>query len=296
MSRFTDEDYAAAGAFVDGEMAEPERTRFELRLAAEPMLAQHVEELLRMDEVARDAARRHVGARSKSRLRLVPAFALAAATVAVVFGVRAWLDARDDAQLQRAFVQVALVPSFESATEWIARDPLLAGQRPPGIDEMRGANEPPNVDARTFLEAVLRLESRHFGLATPPVTTAAFFALPIRATEPVDVLVFGFPTRGTPVRYWPKTEDLSAARVESGDHVLPGASFTLVTDPRGDRIEYQRGFLVPIGAQRMSIVVATRPTRALDAQLLAPANDASSAMTELESAGFATQTFTVVEP
>ncbi len=292
MKRFPDEDYAAAGSFVDGEMAEPERTRFELRLAAERELAQHVEALLRMDEVARAAARRTVAARTKSRLRLVPVLALAAATVAVVFGVRAWFDAR----IEPSRAQVALVPSFESATEWIARDPSLAGQRPPGLDELRGANEPANVDARTFLEAVLRLETGYFGVATPAVTTAAFFALPVRTTEPVDVLVFGFPTRGTPVRYWPETAEVSAARVEAGDHVLPGPSFSLALDPRGDRVEYQRGFLVPIGAERVTVVVATRPASALDARLLGPAKDASTAVAELDAAGFATQTFTVVEP
>ncbi len=294
MTRFHDEDYAAAGAFVDGEMAEPERTRFELRLAADPALAQHVEELLRMDEVARSAARRAVEARPKSRLRLLPAIALAAASVAVVLGVRAWFDAR----LEPARAQVALVPSYESAAEWIASDPSLTGRRPPGLDELRGANETPNVDARTFLDAVLRLESSRFGVATPAVTTAAFFALPVRATEPVDVLVFGFPKGGTPVRYWPESADPSAARVEAGDHVLPGPSFTLVSDPRGDRVEYRRGFLVPIGAERVTVIVASRAANgsALEARSLAPASDAATASSELDAAGFATETFTVVEP
>ncbi len=302
MNPIRDEDLVQAGAYLDGELREPERTRFELRLSAEPELAAQVENLLRTDEFVRRHSRPSIGVqvdglpRRRAGLRLLPTLLLAAAAILAILTVRALIG---DGARKSSALEIALVPSFESATEWIARDPGLAGQRPPGLDELRGANEEPNVAARAFVEAAQRAEARAFGAETPAETTAEFFALPVRLREASDVLVFGFPVRGAPLRYWPTAEDArpDAARMTVGDHVLPGASFRLVADPRGDRVEYQRGFLVPIGAQRVEIVVASRPARAvMDASLLAPGADRETTATRLRAAGFDLRTFTVREP
>jgi len=289
-----DDDILLAAAFVDGDLPEPQRARFELRLAAEPDLAEHVEHLLQTDELVRRHTRREGADRRRSRLRLLPTLAVAAAAIAAIFAVRAFLV---DERLSARSIDVALVPSFESALEWIARDPALAGQLPPGLDELRGANDPPNVDAHTFHEAVSRSESRAFGAATPAETTAAFFSLTARAPVASTVLVFGFPKEGAPLRYWPAIDDADASRIAAGDHVLPGASFRLVDDPRGARIEYQRGFLVPIGAERVDVVIASRPAvAAVDAALLEPASDVGTEVDRLRAAGFATVVFIVDEP
>ncbi|MCY2959338.1 MAG: hypothetical protein NTY35_04160 [Planctomycetota bacterium] len=313
MSPMRDEDFVLAGRFVDGELGEPERTRFELRLSAEPDLAQEVERLMRTDELVRREAERAAASRAsgtrgearavdevsrrRSRFRLLTALALAAATVLAVLGLRSLLHDGPD---RSRTVEVALAPSFESAREWIARDPDLADQRPPGLDDLRGANEAPNVDARAFVEAARRVESRAFGASQPAEMTATFYALPVRATEASFVLVFAFPSRGTPLRHWPEGDParLEAARIEAGDHVLPGPSFRLVDDPRGARVEYQRGFLVPIGAGRLEIVVASRPASGadLDPALLVPGPDAAATRARLAAAGFDTRTLFVREP
>lgn len=298
MSPIRDEDIALAAAFVDGELREPERTRFELRLSAEPDLAAHVEGLMRTDEFVRRHTRaKAVAAAPRPRFRLLPALALAAAAILAILAVRSLLGGGRD---RPRALEVALVPGCESAAEWIAREPGFAGRRPPGLDELRGANEEPNVDARTFVEAAERAEARAFGASTPAETTAAFFTLPMRASETSLVFVFGFPTRGTPLRYFPPAGETraDAALVEPGDHVLPGASFRLVADPRGDRVEYQRGFLVPIGAERMEIVVAARPARGamLDPSALEPAADAATTAERLRAADFDVRTFVVREP
>lgn len=298
MSPLRDEDVVLAAEFVDGELREPERTRFELRLSAEPELAAHVEGLMRTDEFLRRHARVTAAADARRRrFRLLPALALAAAAILAILVVRSLLGG--DRERPRA-LEVALVPGCESAAEWIAREPGFAGQRPPGLDELRGANEEPNVDARAFVEAAERAEARAFGASTPAETTAAFFTLPVRVSETSLVLVFGFPARGKPLRYFPASEEAraEAALVEAGDRVLPAASFRLVADPRGDRVEYRRGFLVPIGAERMEIVVASRPARGamLDTALLAPASDAQATAEQLRAAGFDVRAFVVREP
>ena len=129
-------------------------------------------------------------------------------------------------------------------------------------------------------------------------TTAAFFALSVHAMRPTQVLVFGFPEQGAALRYWPSSDGgtASSALVGPGDHVLPGPSFEIVEDPRGARVEYRRGFLVPIGALRVEVVVATRGDGVqLDAADLAPGLDAAATATRLRSAGFAVRSLSVRE-
>jgi len=304
-----DEDLELAGAFVDGEMAGAERTRFELRLSVEPDLAQHVERLMSTDELvrrhartARDSstrdARSTAGAPSRPRptLRLLPALLAAAATILAIVGVRALL--RDD-QERALRAEVAIAESFESAAEWVARVPELAAQRPPGLDELRGENEPANADPRTFVQAAQRAERREFDAEPAAETTAAFFSLSVRPPEPTQVLVLGFPIDGAPLRYWPTPEDEqgAAALLGAGDHVLPAPSFRLVEGPRGAYVEYQRGFLVPIGAQRLEVLVATRSAGTpLELDDLVPGIDAATTAARLRSAGFAVRTLVVREP
>jgi|GEM_PF-5095173 len=306
-----DEDLELAGAFVDGEMAGAERTRFELRLSVEPDLAQHVERLMSTDELvrrharsARDSSTRDArvpaGAPSRPRpnLRLWPALLAAAATILAIVGVRALL--RDDQERAlTAETEVAIAESFESAAEWVARVPELAAQHPPGLDELRGESEVVNADPRAFVQAAHRAERREFDAEPAAETTAAFFSLSVRLPEPTQVLVLGFPIDGAPLRYWPTPEDEqgAAALLGAGDHVLPAPSFRLVEGPRGVYVEYQRGFLVPIGAERLEVIVATRRAGTpLELDDLVPGIDAATTAARLRSAGFAVRTLIVREP
>ncbi len=306
MNPIRDEDLELAGAFVDGEMSEAESTRFELRLSVEPELASLVERLMSTDELVRrhargasDAsmreARTTAAASSRWRTRFWPALLAAAATILAIVGIRALL--RDETQ-RTITAEVAIAESFESAAEWIARVPELADQRPPGLDELRGENEPLNADPREFVDAALRAETRAFGVGAAE-TIATFFSLSVRASEPTQVLVFAFPTQGSPLRYWPTQEEQHspAALLGAGVHVLPSPSFRLVEGPRGAHVEYQRGFLVPIGAGRLAVLVATRTAGTpLDLEELAPGSDAAQTAARLRSVGFAVRTLVVREP
>lgn len=310
MKPIRDEDLELAAAFVDGELSGDERTRFELRLSVEPELAAHVERSMSTDEFVRRHARTARGtsahafsatrdarasATARPRWRLLPALLAAAAAIVAIVGICALL--RDEPKRALA-AEVAIAESFESAAEWIARVPELAEQRPPGLDELRGEDEPANADPRAFVDAAQRAEARAFG-ASAAETTAAFFSIAVRITEPTQVVVFGFPTQGSPLRLWPMTDDERAATalLVAGDHVLPAPSFRLVEDPRGAHVEYRRGFLVPIGAERLEVVVATRAAgTALHADEIAPGLDAAQTVTQLRSRGFAVRTLVVREP
>ena len=291
MKTIPDSDQALAMAFVDGDLAEPERAAFELRLSAEPDLAAHVEALLATDGLVRRHARPDAAIPARSRLRpVVLALAAAAAIVAVV-AIAALLRQPE----RRPAMEIALRASFESATEWVAQEPSLADLRPPGLDELRAPGQPADADPRAFVASARAIELGALG-ASASETTAAFYSIPLRVAEPIDVVVTAFPALGAAQTVWPAAGE--SARLEAGEHVLPAPSFRLVEDARGARVEYERGFLVPIGAGRVTVVVATRAARAsaIESALLAPSGSATEHATRLGAAGFETHTLVVTEP
>lgn len=317
MSRLRDEDVALAMAFVDGELEGAARARFELHLADDPELAAEVERLFGTDELVRRSAggsaaelapREAPGPApipARPRFRLLPALLLAAATVAAIFGVRVMLGPEPSTSKG---LQVAIAPGFESAREAIAHEPRLAELRPAGLDDVRGPGEATNVDARAFVAAAGQADRDLFDRLGRPQQepgAAAFFVLPVRAPEPRSVLVLGFPHQGAPLRYWPAADDARRSsdqgRVEAGDHVLPGPRFRLVEDARGDSVAYDRGFLVPIGAGSVDVVVASR-ARPFDeatlnavSALTAPGSEAALAVERLRALGFDVEVLAVRE-
>jgi hypothetical protein len=291
----SDADQALAAAFVLGELAEPERGAFEHRLAGDPVLAAHVESLMATEELVRRHARRAdaVGPPQRARLRALPLLVAAAAVVVAIVGgallLRTKTTRADDAQ-------VALCPSFESAAEWIARVPELAGQKPPGLDELRGPGEAANVDPITFVETARRAELRALDETGAAQATAPFFSIALRLAADSDVVVVAFPEQGSAQTLWPEAG--GSWRVPAGERVLPAPSFRHVEDEHGSRVEYRRGFLVPIGAEQVTVVVGTRSARepAPDAALLVPSATAAAHVAKLEAAGFDVRTFQVIEP
>jgi hypothetical protein len=299
-----EEDMVLAAAFVDGELREPERTRFELRVAADPELAAAVEDLLGTDTLVRDCAG-SAPAAARRRLRLLPtALLLAAAAVVAFFALRGLLAPVPAGPK----MLVALAPGYESAEELVASVPALAGLHPPGLDALRGAGDEPNVDARTFVERAAQAERGLFdALGTHAAAPAVgFFVLPLRCAEARSVLVLGFPAQGAPLRYWPAPDDArplaERGRVARGDTLLPGPRFRFVDDAHVGHVVYERGFLVPVAAGTVAVVVASRAAPldadalALADRLLAPGSGPAQAIDALHARGFDVARLAVREP
>lgn len=190
MKELDERDQRTALAYVDGELEESERARFELRLAAEPELARAVEALAALDALARRAwkARGDAGARqaaagertaraagersartdgsqpSTSEIERVRESARGA-TAPEPARSRRWLVLAPLLAAAAALVvwftlrghesderapRFAVCEGFATADEWLAAAPELAGLRPPGLGVARGGNDEPNIDVDAF--------------------------------------------------------------------------------------------------------------------------------------------------
>jgi hypothetical protein len=303
----SDDDVVLAVSFVDGTLRDPERTRFELRMAAEPELAEAVESMLGLDEVLR---RRALRANRASRRTVAPPAwrrpvwiaALAAALVAAfVVGLRAKRTGP-----RRANVEVAVLPGFESARDYVERSGSLRGLRPPGLDVLRAGTEEANVGAAEFAAKAREQESEAaraaFEHADEPVS-AGYFVLPFRTEEPRSVVVVAVPSKGTAQRLVPGRDDArpvaEQGRFAAGTHVLPEARFALVEAPgAAPAVTYRRGFLVPIGAAEVEVLFGSRAApldlATIDAIDAAIARGETRA--ELERLGFDVGVRRVLEP
>jgi hypothetical protein len=300
-----DEDMSLSIAWIDGELAEPERTRFELRLAAEPELRRAVTDLVGADELVRRVSRtkQHEGVviQAGSRFRAARWALAAAAAVVAIVALRALFAPGSE----RADLMVAMVPSYESPSEWIAGHAGLAGLRPPGLDQLRGSGEAPNVGADEFARKAHAVEAELFARigVQSEAPRAGFFVIPYRSRRDASVLVLGFPEKGASVRYFPEVADSksasAAARVAAGDHVLPTERVGL--SGTGASVEYHRGFLVPIGAVGMDVVIAAREKAVgadeiavIDAGLVR--DDKAHVIETLRASGFDVRELRVLEP
>jgi hypothetical protein len=288
------EDAQRCVAWLDGELDGAERERFELRLAAEPDLAAAAEELLETDELMRrlDLRARAIAER---RARLRPwlwAGSIAAAAALLVWVAASLLAPRP------ARVRVAVLPSFESATEFVASMPELQGLRPPGLDVQRGAGEAPNVGAAEF---AARAESVEAALARRAIETsqtdarAGYFSIPLDLERRSLVRVWAFPQAGDPIALFPG--DSSEGSLAAGPHMLPGARFR-VAEGGEPYVVYERGYLVPIGARALDVVVAVRPWAAwaVDSRTVERASTADETQRALERAGWSVTRLVVREP
>jgi hypothetical protein len=308
--RIKDDDRAHAVAFVDGAMSGDERSRFELRLAAEPELAAAVEELMRTDELLRRSIARRIGdgrvisfAERKRRSKWIWPASLAAA-VLVAFGLFRWLG---EERTPRGDCLVALAPSFATPEEFVASRPELAGLKPPGLGSLRGPSEETNVGAKEFVERARASEEKPSAPASSAVPiSAGYFVVPVDAKTSSSIVVLGFPKSGASARLFPEASDARPAsergRLEPGLHTLPRERIELAGDDRTPSVKYNRGFLVPIGAREMSVLVATRH-EPLGESLLAAIDEAlkrgesrDALKRRLEERGFAVTELTVLEP
>jgi hypothetical protein len=295
-------DMALCVSFLDGELAPAQRSRFELRLASEPQLSRALDELALVDGLILKVRPRQVplsalaAARSRRWSRVLLAVA---ALVLAVFGVR-WVLVRESNAPRELWV--AAVASYESPREFIERHASLRGLQPPDVEQLRGEDQPTNVGAAEFAARAAEAERvERAQLDTTVPTKASFFVLPFATPRAVSVLVLAFPKHGKPVRLLPDARDARApaqqGRFEAGEHVLPSERF--VVD--AGRLEYRRGFLVPVGAEELEIVVAVR-SAPLDVrvlvqvdQVLTLADPRTAATSALQANGFELRTLRVLE-
>ncbi len=299
MKPLDDDDRARVLAWLDGELADPERGAFELRLAREPELARLVEELDAVDGLLR--RRQAARARVLGRRRRTWGWTLAlAAGVAAVLLARALLLAPHERTPQ---VELALLASPDSARGWIEEHPELAALHPPGLDELRGPGETSDIAAEAYLARAREAERALFAALQGPATSAVagHFVLPLRCESECSLLVLGYPRRGSPTRLFPE-HDAAQARLAPGEHLLPGERIVLQGAAERAALEYRPGFLVPLGSGGLEVVVALRSV-SIDAALLAEldaclagpdARHASAAL--LAGRGFELRSFDVREP
>lgn len=299
MTTLSDADQALCVAYVDGLLDEPRRIAFELRLAQEPELAGALRSLLGTDELVRRlAATERVDVERARRARpWLWAASLAAAAVALfAIGLYSLQGGR------RATFEVALAPGFESARDYLESLPELSGLRPPGVDALRGADEPPNVDAAAFAERAAAAEFKLAGQALAARRTAlegGFFVIPIELGEASAVVAYGVDSAGSVTELYPGERGDAAALLPAGLHVLPQARFESTAEGGAPRLRYTRGFLVPLGAGALDVVVGVR-RGAMTAEGRKPAVDdahsAEAVAAGLEAARFRVLRLKVCEP
>lgn len=308
-ARIDDDDMSRAVAFIDGAMSDDERARFELRLAAEPELASAVEALMRTDELVRRGTARRGAANVVSLAERRPRSpwlwaASLAATILAALAIARWVERERSHEVD---CLVALAPSFASPEEFLASRPDLAGLRPPGLGSLRGEAAGTNIGARAFVDKAHALEERASSVreAAAPIT-AGYFVIPIEARANCSVVVLGFPTSGASTRLFPDPADArpsnALGRVEPGAHTLPRERIELAANGQAPAVAYNRGFLVPVGAREMRVLVAVRK-EALDADLVTTIDAAlkrgdarESVERSLEERGFRVSELRVIEP
>jgi hypothetical protein len=306
-----DDDMARAVAFIDGAMSADERLRFELRLAAEPELASALESLMRTDELVRRASARRasggevISLAARKKRSAWPWIASLAAAVLAAFGIVRWLEHEHPSRAERI---ASLAPSFASPEAFLASRPELEGLTPPGLGSLRGASEETNIGAAEFVAKAHALEEKPASshAARAPIT-AGWFVIPIELDARSSVVVLGFPRNGSNARLYPEAADARVpgerGRLDAGVHTLPRERIELAANSGATpSVAYNRGFLVPIGARELDVVVGVRREE-LDGELLATIDDAlkrgetrASLRTLLEQRGFGVTELAVIEP
>lgn len=296
---WSESDRAQCVAYIDGLLDQREQLEFERRLAEDPALAERVRALLETDELLRGAKAQTaaLGARANARRPLVWAASLAAAAALLV-----WLGI----QLVRrpttsTNFHVALAPSFEAGREYAASVAQLEGLVARGVETLRGDNAVENVTPERFVEiareAELEEASRRLSDAGLAQLRAGYFVLPLRLERASEVLVFAA-RPGQPFELLHPTDgSRQAARLPAGLHVLPGERFVLAGEGDAVRVRYQRGFLTPLGAPELRVLVAVRAAETGAAPSVAPTDLEPAALRRaLEDAGFAWRELSVGEP
>lgn len=285
--------------WIDGNLPEEAALAFELRLSAEPELAARVEELSNLDALVR----RHVRAGTplaRTRLHWGIWVAIAAAAVLAI------------AILPRFFAptapvfEIALAAGYASAEDWTQQTAELKGACAPGIAVSRGTN-PVLLSPEEFLrrstlseDAVMEqaLDGKRHELE------AGWFVVPIELSAPASVVVLSFSPNAGPRRLFPDPESAAtlpdAARLEAGRRLLPSPRAEIGRS--GQSVVYRPGYLVPLDAGELVLLVAVREadvdaaTLALVDASIEQARSANATGEFMVEAGFSVQKLRVREP
>lgn len=293
------EQIATIVDWIDGNLSHEAALEFEMRLSAEPELAVRVEALFGFDALMRRKARAS-GAEARPRLHWGVWTALAAAALVAITALPRFLASPTPT------FEVALAPSFALAEDWTQQSPELKGACAPGISMARGEN-PTQLSPDEFL--------RRSGLAEAAVVAqaleakrheieAGWFVVPIELSAPASAVVLGFRQNAASLRLFPSPAGAASAtdasRLPAGRQILPGARAAFGRSQQ--TVNYQPGFLVPLGAKELTVLVAVREA-GLDAAFLAELDGwiASGEPVDIVAerlgrAGFRVQRLSVREP
>ncbi len=303
----TDADLVQLDAYLEGRMeSETEIFHFEERLARDPELAQALDAGLRTDVLARRLARPHaVPAR-----RRVPLLVAAAVTLAAAAAILAVLLRTPAAPTFRSAL-VASGLDLRANNRELGLDPADALKVPLGTLRGGGDVEVPLEEYLALVEPAQRqrlsdaLEGRYH------LDDAEYFVVALRTTEACSVVVLlvddanqVLGPRGEASRIaWPQDVPWTSesGRMEvPGDHVVPRPNVV----PGEERL-YEPGLLVPIGAGRVTVLVASTaaPLSAALQQDLQTAIDSAAGQPHaadrlarwLEQRGFLTQRWVAAE-
>lgn len=295
--RLSDDDRALCVAYIDGLLAQDEQLEFERRLAQDPELAARVRRLLETDELLREAqGELRVQQRAAQRRKPLVWIASLAAAAALL----AWMGAHLLRRAPTATFDVALAASCESAREFAATLPALEGLVARGLETQRGGEQLENVPPARFVELAraAELEALRSALeadASAPLS-APFFVVPLRLSQPSEVVVFSLAPGRAAERLWPAAGGPEVGALPVGQHVLPAARFALAGAEASERVSYQRGFLTPLGVTELTVLVGVRPAPGGAALKLAGELDRAGLESALEAAGFAATALIVREP
>ena len=251
--------------YVLGEMTLDEQIAFEVRLTEDAELARTVAAAMAIDDYLYRAAspaepleRGHGGSRWRSaRVAAVAAMAV----LALGSLAWAWLSRRGAA----AEVQLAVVSTPLRYQQLVAQVGLAASAAP--AEAMRG-EETPVADGPARVDALLRLlrEQDQQAVAAPAAEVRGeAFVVPLQTDRELWVAVVGVFADGTGQVWFPAATDFDSARsggqLPPGQHVLPTPRVTAsaVQRERGV-IAFSPGFVVPLGRDRVSVLVFTLPS------------------------------------
>ncbi len=243
--RLSEDDLAQAVAYVDGELTEQEAFAFEERLVDEPALAQAVDDLWLVDELAgraQVAVGRHAWwRRSGPRATMVTLLATAAAVLVM---------------LQRPMsgpgpLRVGVL-DFDYAAAGIPDPPLdVRGEAAGGdlyewLEEYRAAEQDAAAEA----------------LDRPNSSLPSRLFLAVECAEDCTVIVVAS-VQGQWQRLFPENVDSGSARLGAGVHVLPKSGYEIREGTIGSIALESKGFALPTSGVDTVIVGST--TSLLDA-------------------------------
>lgn len=301
--KITDEERALCMAYADGLLSPEQQLALEQRMGAEPELAALVRGLIDTDELLRRAHRSQLELDGRVRRRR-PWLLLA--TIAAAAAILVWIGSNvfDAPRTRSASFLVAVAPSYESPRELLDGAPELAAWSPPGLEALRGGATDFNISAAEFVERARAVEltrARAAWSAPESEVSAGFFVVTLELRERSDVLVLALSPDRAPTRLVPDSSANEPALLAEGPHCLPSERFRVVGDGAAARVRYERGFLVPLGIERLDVVIAVAPPdpkRGL-VSVDGPAQSMRSVeawVRHLEELGFATRSFAVREP